>query len=61
MKITFAPKPCASALIITLIFVLTIAGILGTYLVMVLNSDKLVVRSQYWNSALAIAEAGIEE
>lgn len=61
MKITFAPKPCASALIITLIFVMTIAGILGTYLVMVLNSDKLVVRSQYWNSALAIAEAGIEE
>lgn len=61
MKITSAPKPRASALIITLIFVMTIAGILGTYLVMVQNSHQLVVRSQYWNSALAIAEAGIEE
>ncbi len=61
MKIATAKKEAASVLFVTMIFVLTLAGIMASYLSMVQNSDQLVSRAQYWNSALCIAEAGAEE
>ena len=61
MKIATAKKEAASVLFVTMIFVLTLAGIMASYLSMVQNSDQLVARAQYWNSALCIAEAGAEE
>jgi hypothetical protein len=44
-----------------MIFVLAIAAFLATYLYFVQNSNLGVARSQQWNPALTIAEAGIEE
>ncbi len=61
MKIATAKKEAASVLFVTMIFVLTLAAIMTSYLSMVQNSDQLVARAQYWNSALCIAEAGAEE
>lgn len=50
-----------SVLLGTMIFVLAIAAFLATYLYFVQNSNLGVARAQQWNSALTIAEAGIEE
>jgi hypothetical protein len=61
MKKTFTTSSSGSVLLATMIFVLAIAAFLATYLYFVQNSNLGVARSQQWNSALAIAEAGIEE
>ena len=50
-----------SVLLGTMIFVLAIAAFLASYLWVVQNSNQAVSRAQQWNSALAIAEAGVEE
>ena len=50
-----------SVLLVTMIFILTVAAALVSYFGVVLNSNRMVNRSQGWNSALALAEAGIEE
>ncbi|SRR5258705_4923273 len=43
-------------------FIASVIGIaLGSYLVLVRSQNILVVRSQAWNAALAMAEAGAEE
>jgi len=56
------PKPeNASTLLVTMIFVVSMAFLLSSYLSMVQGSDQLVSRSQSWNSALSIAESGAEE
>jgi len=48
--------------LIVTIFIASIVGIaLGSYLLLVRSQDVAVVRSQAWNSALAMAEAGAEE
>jgi hypothetical protein len=50
-----------SALVITLILGVILLVTLGSYL-MLINSQKcLVTRSQGWNAALTMAEAGVEE
>jgi hypothetical protein len=51
----------ASVLMIALV-VATIIGItLGSYLMLVRSQNAMVSRSQSWNSALMMAEAGVEE
>src|SRR5205823_6632166 len=35
--------------------------VLGSYLALTSNQGQAAVRSRYWNSALPVAEAGIEE
>jgi hypothetical protein len=50
-----------SVLIITLVLAIILGTTLASYLFWVRTQNLLVEESQAWNSALAIAEAGIEE
>src|SRR5438552_17658575 len=63
MKIEFRRQygQLASVLMITLFTACIIGVALGSYLLLVRSQDILVVRSQAWNAALAMAEAGAEE
>jgi hypothetical protein len=61
MKITRASNCSGGVLIAAMIFVLMVASCLVSYLLLVQNSNLTVSRAQQWNSALAVAEAGIEE
>lgn len=61
MKTIHSSRETGSVLLATMIFVLAIAAFLVSYLVLVQNSNQTTARAQQWNSALALAEAGIEE
>lgn len=63
MKIRVQPSKSvqASILLITVLVAVIVAGALGGYLLTVSNENSLVARSQAWNDALVVAEAGIEE
>src|SRR5436190_14259637 len=52
---------CGSVLIITLVLAIILGTTLASYLFWVRTQNLLVEESQAWNSAMAIAEAGIEE
>ncbi len=54
-------RQCGSVLIITLILAVILGTTLASYLYWVRTQNLLVSESQAWNSALNIAEAGIEE
>jgi hypothetical protein len=49
------------AMVVVMIFALIAAGLLGTYMIMISHENMLVQRSQTWNNAMTIAEAGVEE
>jgi hypothetical protein len=51
----------ASALVITLILCAILAGLLCSYFGLVQTQHFSVARSQSWNEALTVAEAGVEE
>jgi hypothetical protein len=61
MKIQAHKKDRGSALLVTMLFILTAAAIAIGYLAMVQNSHQLVARSQRWNDSLVLAESGVEE
>src|SRR5262245_44256354 len=63
MKLFKHPKhsQSGSVLVITLGLAIILGTTLGGYLYWVRTQHTLVAQSQGWNSALAIAEAGIEE
>ena len=48
-------------LLLALIFAVVVGVTLGSYLLLVNQEDKTVVRSERWNDALAMAEAGVDE
>jgi hypothetical protein len=48
-------------LLMTLTIAVALGITLGSYFVMVNQEDQTVVRSQCWNGALALAEAGVDE
>src|SRR5450759_1773075 len=50
-----------SALVITLILGVILLVTLGSYLMLINSQKGLVTRSQGWNAALTMAEAGVEE
>ena len=50
-----------SVLVITLILGVILLATLSSYLMLIGNQKGLVTRSQRWNAALTMAEAGIEE
>src|SRR6266404_3056040 len=54
-------ESAASILIVTLLLASILGITLGSYLYWVRTQNLLVAESQSWNSALALAEAGIEE
>ena len=51
----------ASVLLVALLFAVVIGITMSSYLYLISNQDQAVVRSQHWNAALDVAEAGIEE
>src|SRR5262245_5220650 len=63
----FAPVPRRSsrergAVLLASLFVVGALGItLGSYLLLVRNNYVLTARSQSWNAAMVLAEAGAEE
>src|SRR6185369_8420285 len=52
---------CASTLMVTLFMVGLLGFFLFAYLYLVRTQRGFVARSQGWNAALAMAEAGVEE
>src|SRR5688572_9469636 len=50
-----------SALVVTLVLTAIIGTALASYLKLAEYQNRSVVHSQYWNSGIPIAEAGIEE
>lgn len=63
MKIKLNPfiKNAANALLTTMIFIMILALSIGGYMTYVLQQVRLGSRSQAWNMAMAVSEAGIEE
>src|SRR5207302_3467883 len=63
MKAQSARKPQAqgSILVAALVICSLLAVTLGGYLMMIRAQATTVARSQAWNSALTLAEAGVEE
>jgi hypothetical protein len=63
MKI-FVQKPSreqASALIVTLTIGVILLVVLASYLTLLITQKNVVTRSQTWNGAMTMAEAGVEE
>ena len=52
---------CGGTLFATIVITAIIGLALAGYLTLTTNQNQLVVRSQVWNSAMPVAEAGIEE
>src|SRR5436190_9691100 len=50
-----------NTLLVVIMFVGIVTLVLGSYLALTSNQGQAAVRSRYWNSALPVAEAGIEE
>jgi len=50
-----------SVLLVTLMLSAIIGMTLGGYLIMALSQNRSVVRSQTWNSSIAMTEAGVED
>src|SRR5579885_3413835 len=61
MRIELGKAPAGSTLIAVMIFSSILAVLLVSYLDMLKNSNYLTIRSVTWNSALPVAESGIEE
>src|SRR6185436_3911611 len=55
------PRVHGSMLLTTMVTTAIIGMTLGTFLTLVTNQNQMVARSQVWNGALPVAEAGIEE
>src|SRR5712691_6903522 len=52
---------CGGVLIVTLLFCVILGIMMGSYLSLIKAQRFSVARSQVWNSAIVVAEAGIEE
>src|SRR5207244_2978656 len=63
VKLIYHPKKCnqGSTLLVSLFVLLIVAGALGTYLQLTTGQNQLTYRSQTWNCAMAVVEAGLEE
>jgi hypothetical protein len=61
MNLHLSKKNDGSAMLVVAIIALIIAGILSGYLLLVSHESLMVQRSENWNSALNVAEAGVEE
>src|SRR3989441_929772 len=61
MKITTQTRPEGSALLLALLTAFVICIALTTYLYLVSNQNRSVMRSLAWNSSIPVVEAGVEE
>src|SRR5204863_8618784 len=61
MRITTHTRPQGSALLLALLTAFVICIALTTYLYLVSNQNRSVMRSMAWNSSIPLVEAGVEE
>src|SRR5438445_13574864 len=61
MKITTHTQPQGSALLLALLTAFVICIALTTYLYLISNQNRSVMRSMAWNSSIPVVEAGVEE
>src|SRR5881394_3608585 len=61
IKITTHTRPQGSALLLALLTAFVICITLTTYLYLVSNQNRSVMRSMSWNSCIPLVEAGVEE
>jgi hypothetical protein len=61
MKLFSPNRQQGSTLAVTLVMGITIGTVLGAYLSLVSNRYEITMRSQCWNTAVPVLEAGIEE
>ena len=54
-------RNAGSVLLVTLLLSIIIGVTLSSYLIMALTQNRSVVRSQTWNSSIALTEAGVED
>src|ERR1051326_3758918 len=54
-------RNAGSVLLVTLLLSIIMGVTLGGYLIMALTQNRSVVRSQTWNSSIALTEAGVED
>jgi hypothetical protein len=54
-------KTTGSALLVTMVITASMGAALAGYMKLVEYQNRAVVRSQYWNTAIPVGEAGIEE
>ena len=54
-------KQTGSVLLVTLVITAILGTALASYMKLVQYQNSAVVRSQFWNSAIPVSEAGIEE
>jgi hypothetical protein len=60
-KLLARPKNHGSVLLVTILIAAVLGATLASYLTLVSTQSRSVARSQRWNEALVIAEAGVEE
>src|ERR1044071_7798831 len=60
-RINENPREHANTYLVVLIVMILTGTVLAAYLKMVGNQNAFTMRSQAWNSSIAIVEAGIEE
>lgn len=60
-SISIRPQTRGNTLFATIVITAIIGLALAAYLTLTTNQNQLVIRSQVWNSAMPVAEAGLEE
>jgi len=61
MRLTAVNEERGNTLVLTLVMVLAIGTVLASYLGLLGSRNKVTMRSQCWNAAVPILEAGMEE
>jgi hypothetical protein len=61
MRLPLSKSQSGASLVLTLVICLTLGTILASYLTLIGSRYRLTLRSQKWNAAVAVLEAGIEE
>ncbi len=61
MKISFNRRQDGGALVVVLVMCVTIGTVLAGYLGLIGGRYKITLRSQCWNAAIPVLEAGVEE
>ena len=61
VKLNRLGKEAANALLTTVIFIMVLTMSIAGYMTFVLEQSRMNGRSQAWNMAMAVSEAGVEE
>lgn len=61
MRTQVTRREQGNTLVLTLVMALTVGAVLSSYLGLIGSRYKVTLRSQCWNAAVPVAEAGIEE